>query len=344
MNATKTIVVSCLHVALLLILSKPLLAATGGNPTLVLPNSATNDPYTFGTQRPVASGYYLRSMYYDKATDSDLWTDSGVVLTSNPGSLSWGIPNSNPNSTSDLYANPGTFDVKAKTRSWTDGSQNFHSYGSSQAWSWHVISGTPGPVTLSVDILVQGEVFANYATGGNAATIFSHKLGFLSSPSDLTQDYPIFFHGDVGYTEELAGYNTVTVPNTVTGATGAHVSWDKGEDVRSVNYILRSQPFTVDVGEPFRLSLLSTAEAFAGPGGTGDAWADFYDPRLVTSFDFGDVEGLTPDGFSVVSGEGQYSTLGSLGYSIAGVPEPSAVILFGAGLIAFFGLSLRRRR
>ena len=331
----------CLLVAFLFLPYSPAHAVPfSADPTFVLPNHATNTPATFDSKRPLANGYALRSLYYDKASDSNLVSETGVVLTHSPGSLSWGIPNSH----SALYADPGAFETKVYTEAQTDGSENYFGFGSSQVWNWYVLTGDPGPVTLAVDILVQGEIFANHATGGNAAAIVTQSLGVLSNPDDLTLDYAMVFNGTVGWGAGLVRNNTVTVPNTVTDAVGTYVWWDIGEEVHELDYIIRSQPFTVTVGEPFRLSLLSSTQAFAGPGGEGEAWADFFDPRLVTSYDFEDIAELTPDGFSLVVGDGQYSDPSLQGYSIAVVPEPSALILLGSGWIGLIGFRRRSRK
>jgi len=311
-------------------------------PTLLLPNTSNNAEVNLGT-RPVTDGYALRAIYTDgNGVNQDSTT--GAVYGPGPASLTAAKPGSN-NSTSTVTANPASFDVTSKSRAYAPGSgeANF-TFGSAQTWNWYVLSGSPGTVSLSVDILMQGRLFANRDAGGYAVAIFGQSLGFLSDPGDTQMDYAMVFNGTIGWGAGLVRNNTVTVANTITTPdVGTYLYWDLSDQVQEVNYIVRSQSFTVTVGTPFRLSLLSSTQTFAGeqddPVGTvSEAWADFSDPRLVTSVDFASIGGLTPSGFSVVLGNGEYTDPGTQGLSVQGIPEPSAAVLLLTGLMGLLGL------
>lgn len=330
--------------AALVLLSPPALAVPfATSPVLLSPNGASNAAVDLGT-RPAVNGYSLSSQYYDPAIDDNRVSNSGAVYAPGPAGLTFGI---GPNGTSSVTANPGAFDVTTKSSTYSPGGgeHNF-AYGAAQTWNWLVLTGAPGTVTLSVDVLMRGRLFANNDPGGYAVAIFGQSLGFLSSPADTTLDYVMVFNGTIGWGGGLVRNNTVTVANTTTTAgVGTYVYWDTSNAVQEINYILRSQPFTVTVGTPFRLSLLSSTQTFAGEpddplGTTSSAWADFSDPSLVTSIDFGDVFGLTPSGFSVVLGNGQYADPEALGLSIRDMPEPAVPLLLLAGLA---GLWFARR-
>lgn len=127
--------------------------------------------------------------------------------------------------------------------------------------------------------------------------------------------------GTVGWKEE--GFGSLNTVNE-------DVIWDVSDTKQEVNYLIRSQTFTVTFGEPFRLSLRTLTETFAGPGGAGEAWADFYDPSF--------------QGFYVDLGNGEYVTLSSQGYSVSSIPEPATMLLLGLGLLGVLGIRKKGKK
>jgi hypothetical protein len=298
-----------LPVALLFVIEYAASAgAISGTPTFLLPNNATNTPTTFASARTVANGYYLTAFYHD-ADGNQVRQESGTVITDAPGELTWAR---DANNYARVVADPGAFDAQAYHQAKTDGSVGNYTYGSSQVWNWYVLSGTPGDaVTLAADVLIQGQAFANNGAAGNAGTIFGATLGVLTNPLDLTQDFAISLTGAVNW----VGFARA----------------DIGNDIHTVNYIIRSQPFTVEVGVLFRLSLQTMVQGFAAQGDLGEAWSNFLDPKLVTAADFPSIAELTPEGLSVLNGQ-TYSSLADAGYGVNVIPEPAAVLLIGMWL------------
>lgn len=316
-------------------LSNPLLAVPITEiPTFLLPNDAYNAPYIFPTPRPVANGYSFRTIYSLDNSDP-VRTTIGPIYTNSPGSYAEGQSTDHWGYDSQAAADPAAFEATSYHKAFTDGTEHFtvYNYAFSQVWDWFILTGDPGDVTLAVDLLVQGEVFANSSGGGDASTIFLVRIGVLSSPTDLEMDFVTSLVGGA-HSGPFVENNTVDVD----------VLWEEqGDQPHIINYIIRSQPFTVTVGEPFRLALgVSTQGRATAPfGGTALAYSNFFDPMLVTLSDFPSISQLTPDGFSVVLPGGEYATLGEKGYSVRVIPEPSTILMLGSGLI---GLVRVRRR
>ena len=311
MKNKKAMVFLGLVVAIFFISHNPVFADPMGTPTSLLSNNNVAQT-TFATARTVADGYSLKTQYI--LPDGN-WVvqDTGAVYGSYTGSQ---LSTQDANNHSNAYVNTGTWDVRSESRAETDGSQNYHTVAISQAWKWFVLTGATGPVTLSADMLIQGEVFADNGDGGNAGSIFSQRLGFLSDPMDLGLDYVVNLTGAVNWT---AGFSQ---PNTV----DENVLWGIGSQSHELNYMIRSQPFTVTPGVPFRLSAYSQSETFAGPGAWGLAWSDFDDPSI--------------QGIFVDLGGGNFVPIDQSGYSLHSVPEPTTMLLYGLG---FAGAGLYRR-
>jgi hypothetical protein len=340
------------------------LADLVGTPTLILPNGNTADPIVYTSPRLFSPSYRFSGGYYDPGTQSMVNVpNAGITIPSGaPASVDTGYDDVKTKSWVKMYANAGTFDAKIYNYAYVDGTRYYGSPGNPEGYNynafvntgagvgnWYVLSGTNAPVSLAVDILFQGTIYANYTSNGNgnlypeqtASAFFSHSMGFLDSPTDLEQNYIMAFGEAVTphYSPRDDGSGgTFWVDNWdyTKFATVPLLYWEPGTEVHEINNIIRSQAFTVTPGVPFRLNLALNASAYADNNfGAGEAYTNFYDPSLV--------------GFSIYMGkdaEGKpiYGNLNDLGYSVAAapVPEPATMLLLGSGLIGLAGYGRKK--
>ena len=201
-------------------------------------------------------------------------------------------------------------------------------------YNWYVLSGAGGPVSLQADIVFQARLYAQPdGIGGGAGAFFTQSLNFVSAPDDLTLDRVLVLNG------------TVIDPAQQPWAFGVQGTVDdvyfaNDGTVHELNCIVRSNPFVVTPGVPFRLNLNVGGAADSFGVGTSEAYVDFFDPEFATSAMFPDLsDQLSPNGFVVnlgtnPDGSTRFGQLSDLGYALqsGAIPEPSCALLLAIGL------------
>ena len=158
-------------------------------------------------------------------------------------------------------------------------------------------------VSLTTDIAFQAQISVSDPLG-NSTAAFTNYLGFISSDTSTQYEYLIVQNGVV----HPLGPTSWGLAGTV-----ATVEYSS-EGTYYINEVIRSKPFDVTIGTPFRLALALNTTTATNSDLDGNASINF-DPGFYT--------GYFSDGFAIYNAtNGTYTSLGGSGYSIqAAVPR-----------------------
>ena len=269
---------------------------------------------------------------YGTAQSSIVLGNGPTTITNSPMSYSYSDANTSINS----FADPGNFVVNTYVSS-----ANVTSPSSASSvdavGQWFILNGgIPGSsVSVTADIYFQGHISAP-SIQNNTIASFTNYLSFVSSTGSTTREYPIVMNGTV---------NPALIANPGFGLLGTVQDfWTNIPGVYEINYIIRSNPFVVTVGEPFRLGLVLNTNAQNSSTNGSVAYVSF-DPGFATSLLFPNVGGLFTDGFALANdiggGNYSYTPLSRNGYNMSAIPEPATLLLLGLGLVGLAGARKR---
>lgn len=273
--------------------------------------------------------YLVFNGQYSVAPDPNegnlVWIPNAGVrnYTDGPMSFSVGYTGDTAWNKVELYADPSNFEAKLLNDAWSKNGAFSFVNNSSGAVKWFVLKGATNPVNLRADLLFQANLFGGSGPGGSARASFIHFLNITPSPPPATSRFrPLVIAGAVlpkGETCEPAGY-VLTSPGFCYLSDGQpHI----------INNAIRSNPFTVTPDTPFQLQLILNGHAstYSASGVESRATANFFDPKLATSYDFPDITELTYEGFVVDLGGNPATpdvvTLSSLKYKVIPVTMPT---------------------
>jgi hypothetical protein len=152
-------------------------------------------------------------------------------------------------------------------------------------------------------------VFANRngGTAQSANATFTNVVGVVQSPTDFQPmpQYALYMNGAAS--DQLWTGNTCE--------TLSNFLFPADAQPHDINVVIRTRPFTVTTGTPYRMNLNINASAGANGGypenpetqppvSNTESYVDFIDPKLVTSLDYltikdqnGKTVSLSPSGF-----------------------------------------------